>query len=46
MVGLEKDNSISTRFAAVKVDAEGDFLWDWKVMNDLMVSLAQACEIC
>eukprot|EP00904_Undaria_pinnatifida_P006344 jgi/Undpi1/283/HiC_scaffold_1.g00279.m1 len=30
MVGLEKDNSISTRFAAVKVDAEGDFLWEWK----------------
>ena len=46
MVGIERDHAIATRFAAVKIDAEGGFLWEWKVMNDLIMSLAQKCENC
>lgn len=35
MVGYEVDETVKSRFAAVKLDADGGLLWEWKVTNDL-----------
>lgn len=45
MVGSEEDHTmVLPRFAAAKLDANGEFLWEWKVMSVPLVSMAQIRE--